>query len=80
MTLINKEDLIAKYDRVHQGPPGGARKLMVEAKPVEAIPIKDLQRVAQVLRNSREYELRVIGNALPGIVSAWKEKQEAEHG
>ena len=77
MTLINKEDLIAEYDKAHQGPPGGARKLMVKAEPVEAIPIKDLERIAQVLRNSREYELRVIGNALPGIVSAWKEEQEA---
>ena len=31
MTLINREDLIAEYDRVHVGEPGGARKLMVDA-------------------------------------------------
>lgn len=39
MSLINKEDLIAEYDRVHQGPPGGARKLMTEAEDVPAIPL-----------------------------------------
>ena len=35
MSLINKEDLIAEYDRVHQGPPGRARKLMEEAPEVD---------------------------------------------
>ena len=39
MSLINKEDLIAEYDRLHQGPPGGARKLMTEAEDVPAIPL-----------------------------------------
>ena len=28
---IERNALIAEYDRVHIGPPGGARKLMVEA-------------------------------------------------
>lgn len=37
MSLIDKEKLIAEYDRVHQGPPGGARKLMEEAEDVPAI-------------------------------------------
>jgi hypothetical protein len=39
MTLIDKEKLIAEYDRVHVGPPGGARKLMAEAEEVPAIPL-----------------------------------------
>lgn len=38
MTLICKEKLIENYDRVHQGPPGGARKLMEDAEPVEFDP------------------------------------------
>ena len=29
--LISRSALIAEYDRVHQGPPGGARKLMEDA-------------------------------------------------
>lgn len=39
MTLIDKEKLIAEYDRVHVGPPGGARKLMEDAEDVPAIPL-----------------------------------------
>lgn len=37
--LIDREKLIAEYDRVHVGPAGGARKLMEEAREVQAIPI-----------------------------------------
>jgi hypothetical protein len=37
MSLIDKEKLISDYDRVHIGPPGGARKLMEEAEDVPAI-------------------------------------------
>jgi hypothetical protein len=39
MTLIEKEKLITEYDRVHQGTPGGARKLMEDAEDVPAIPL-----------------------------------------
>lgn len=35
MSLINKEDLIAEYDRVHQGTPGRARKLIEDAPAVD---------------------------------------------
>lgn len=35
--LISRNKLIAEYDRVHIGPPGGARKLMVDAPAVDAI-------------------------------------------
>lgn len=38
MSLINREDLIAEYDRVHVGAPGGARKLMVDAPDVKPEP------------------------------------------
>jgi hypothetical protein len=37
--LIDKDKLIAEYDRVHLGQPGGARKLMTEAEDVPAIPL-----------------------------------------
>ena len=40
MGLIDKEKLIVEYDRVHQGPPGRARKLMEEAPEVDCwIPV-----------------------------------------
>ena len=35
--LIRRKALIAEYDRVHIGPPGGARKLMEEAPAVDAV-------------------------------------------
>lgn len=45
--LIDKEKLIAEYDRVHIGPPGGARKLMEDAEPVEAIPVEWIESYIQ---------------------------------
>ena len=37
--LIDVNALIAEYDRVHIGPPGGARKLMEDAPTVEAVEV-----------------------------------------
>lgn len=37
--LIDADALIAEYDRVHIGPPGGARKLMEDAPTVDAVPV-----------------------------------------
>lgn len=39
MRLIDADALIAEYDRVHIGPVGGARKLMVDAPTVDAIEV-----------------------------------------
>ena len=38
--LISRKALIAEYDRVHIGPPGGARKLMEDAPTVNPLPCK----------------------------------------
>ena len=35
--LISRKALITEYDRVHIGPPGGARKLMKDAPTVDAV-------------------------------------------
>ena len=35
--LISRKALIAEYDRVHIGPPGGARKLMEDAPAVDVV-------------------------------------------
>ena len=37
--LIDRKALIAEYDRVHIGPPGGARKLMEDAPAVDAVEV-----------------------------------------
>jgi hypothetical protein len=37
--LISRKALIEAYDKAHQGPPGGARKLMEEAPAVDAVEV-----------------------------------------
>lgn len=37
---IEREALLAAYDKAHKGPPGGARKLMEEAPAVDVEPVK----------------------------------------
>lgn len=37
--LISRSALIAAYDAAHKGPPGGARKLIVDAPTIDAVPI-----------------------------------------
>ena len=37
--LIDRKALLAEYDRVHIGPPGGARKLMENAPAVDAVEV-----------------------------------------
>ena len=37
---IEREALIAEYDRVHKGPAGGARKLMVDALAADVVEVR----------------------------------------
>ena len=37
--LISRSELLAEYDRVHAGPPGGARKLIQDVPVVEAVEV-----------------------------------------
>ena len=39
LDVIDRKALLAKYDRVHIGEPGKARKLIEEAPSVEAVPV-----------------------------------------
>lgn len=39
MELIDRAALIAEYDRVHVGAPGGARKMMEDAPTIDAVPV-----------------------------------------
>lgn len=36
---IERETLLAAYDEAHKGPPGGARKLMVDALAADVAPV-----------------------------------------
>ena len=49
--LISRSALIAEYDRVHVGAPGGARKLMQDAPAVDAVEVvrcRDCVRAEEV--------------------------------
>ena len=52
---IERNALIAEYDRVHIGPPGGARKLMEDAPAADVVEVKhgEWVEVNQVGKNSR---------------------------
>ena len=41
--LISRSALLAAYDAAHEGPPGGARKLMENAPAVDAAPVVHAQ-------------------------------------
>lgn len=52
---IDREALIAEYDRVHQGPAGGARKLMVDAPAADVVAVvrcKDCLHRSPIKNNS----------------------------
>ena len=40
--LIDADDLLAEYDRQHEGEPGKARKLIEDAPTVAAVPVSEL--------------------------------------
>lgn len=43
------DKLIAEYDRVHVGPAGGARKLMVEAPIADVVPKREVEEMKLIL-------------------------------
>ena len=73
MALIEKEKLIAEYDRVHVGPPGGARKLMEDADLVEAIPVPWIESYL-----SDCAEMSIAYYVIKQMLYKWREEQEGE--
>lgn len=49
---IEREALIAEYDRVHKGAPGGARKLMIDA------PAADVEKVRHGEWKTDKYDIQ----------------------
>lgn len=74
MSLINREDLIAEYDRVHVGPPGGARKLMEDAPSVEAIPIEWIEKHLEWLDNCDNDFAQLAKVGIRAMVDVWKKQ------
>ena len=78
MSLINREDLMAEYDRVHVGPAGGARKLMEDAEPVEAIPISYINSRISRLRQYKTYAGDFAGDLLEAIIKDYNKEAHNE--
>ena len=72
MRLIDKEKLIAEYDRVHIGPPGGARKLMKEAEDVPAIPLDWINNYINWLNSISTVMAATDVNAIKSMLTKWK--------
>ena len=63
MRLIDADALLAEYDRVHVGPPGGARKLIEDAPTIEPeitqeTAIEYLQSTGWMQQHDREMGLK----------------------
>ena len=72
--LIDREKLIAEYDRVHVGPPGGARKLMEDAEDVPAIP---LDWIRGYIEMCNMFQLRVsvpASKIISAMVKTWEQE------
>lgn len=83
--LIYREDLIAEYDRVHIGPPGGARKLMVDAPTVDAVEIPDKKLLQAVKLLLKQYEHSKNSDYVHSPVAhvfyhTWKQLDERREG
>lgn len=53
--LIDREELIAEYDIVHVGKPGGARKLMEKAPAVDAVPVVRCKDCVHAVEIEKDY-------------------------
>ena len=80
MALIEKEKLIAEYDRVHVGPPGGARKLMEDADEVPAIKLEWIGEYLAWLESMDADVAWGDARAIKVMLAKWKMEQENAGG
>jgi hypothetical protein len=80
MALIEKEKLIAEYDRIHVGPPGGARKLMEEAEEVPAITLEWIGEYLTWLESMDADVAWGDARAIKVMLAKWEMEQENAGG
>lgn len=78
MSLINREELIAEYDRVHVGPAGGARKLMEEAPEVEAVDVDYILSVADEVGEKGTPGGIIASRLFKALVNDWRRLNHSE--
>lgn len=64
--LIDADALLAAYDAAHKGPPGGARKLIVEAPTVDSVPVMHWISVEESQPKTRQRVLIAIKSSYNG--------------
>ncbi len=74
--LISRKALIAEYDRVHVGPPGGARKLMEDAPAVDAIPIEWLEERSKRLSREIDIVAKIEAEYLRLLIEGWRKEKK----
>lgn len=58
--LISRSALLARYDRIHVGAPGAARKMIEEAPTIDAVPVvrcKDCKHWSRNVHVNKEHGL-----------------------
>lgn len=78
MSLINRENLIAEYDRVHVGPAGRARKLMEKAPEVEAVDVDYILSIADEAEKRGTPSGIFFGGMLKAVVNDWRRLNHSE--
>lgn len=73
--LISRKALLRKYDKAHEGPPGGARKLIEEEPAVEAIPVYVIEGIMddQKRRGNEKSDYAYI--TLAALLETWEENK-----
>lgn len=62
MRLTDADDLLAEYDRQHEGEPGKARKLIEDAPTVAAVPVSELLSLRDNLYEDNLITMRGLRN------------------
>jgi hypothetical protein len=75
-SLIDRDALIAEYDRVHVGEPGKARQLMEEAPTIDAVPVEFIK---ERMNNYAENKVYAASMILDVLLIAW-ERERKRHG
>lgn len=83
--LISRKALIAEYDRVHIGPPGGARKLIEDAPAVAAVEVEDPELLKAIKLLIKQYAHSKASDYVHSPVAhalfhTWKRVDEGRYG
>ncbi len=73
------DKLIAEYDRVHVGPEGGARKLMVEAPIADVAPRAEVEKIFEEIEKTLNRKIRRIEPEYERLDECFEKLSECGH-